>query len=452
MAVDSAAAFKERYCDETMQLGAHVKRFEDAGWSTYADLVFSTTFTLHNGEEERYKADILMVGLGDLNHKDRTKLRRLFFEAYTLVGAQMKRSVESPAGGAPREIPNPELEARRERTEARVSGLKLLDDLDISDRLLIRAIEMYDSGKMGYLGLDLCTKRGDAMVGIHRDQQWESAPNVTGGFTIRRADDGQRADIDGQFAFSYALQRRSLALDMGDVLAFDNHETLRLKFISVLMSSPPPGFLPVGFDQILDSDRCFWIEMGKLTRKGIKRKPDGRPCDKVFEEVFKNFTFNMMLMPKQGVSRAAPPPAAPIRPTPRQQTVAQSPGIGKKAMKRDRQAQAAAKAKDQGHADAIAQAFKKPKTDGRPGGSRDGAKGSGRDDNRTPRLPAKLIGMCTVSSKETGSKRFCYAYNMAECAGAGPGAACSKGLHACMRPLPSGEACSAAHSTFSCKL
>ena len=42
------------------------------------------------------------------------------------------------------------------------------------------------------------------MVGIHNDQQWESAPNINGGFTIHRADDGQRADIDGQFAFSFS--------------------------------------------------------------------------------------------------------------------------------------------------------------------------------------------------------------------------------------------------------
>ena len=454
MAVDSAAAFTDRYCDNTMQLGAHAKRFADAGWHTYADLVFSTTFTPQNGDEESYVRDIVMKGLGDVNHGDRTKLRRLFFEAYTMVGADLRRTVESPSGNAPREIPNAELEARRDRTEARVKGIKLLNELDISDRLLIRAIEIYDSNRMGYIGPDLCTKRGNTMVGIQKDQQWESSPNANGGFTLRRAEDGRRVDVDGQFAFSYAFQRRSLALDMAEILDFDNSETLRLQYIAKVMASSPAGFLAIGFEQILDADRYFWIKMGEVTRKGIKMKPDGRPCDKVFDEVFKDFTFNMMLMPRQGVARAAP--AAPTRPVhtplPHTPTSATPPALGKKQLRRQQAAERGgggkSSGKEQAAADAIANAFKKPRTDGRPGGGRDtldsGARATGS------RLPAKLIGMCSVSSKETGSKKFCFSYNIDGCAAAAPGSACPKGLHACMKPLHDKEACSGPHATFAC--
>ena len=443
--VDSAATFKDRYCDDVMQLGAHVKRFEDAGWFTYSDLVFATTFTPNNGEEQRYNEDILVPGLGDTKHKDRMKLRRLFFEAYTLVGAQMKRTVEAPSN-TPREVPNPELEARRTRTETRVDGIELEDETDISDALLTRVINMYETNKLAYIGLEVCTKRGDAMVGINKNEQWESVPNISGGFTIRRGDDGQRADIDGQFALSYALQRRSLSLDMGDVLDFKKHEKLRRKYISSLMSDSPPGFLPIGLSQIIEADKCFWVELGKLTRKGIKRRADGRPCDNAFDEIIKNFTFNMMLMPRQGVIRAAP--AAPIETAPQlqQQGHVQPPGAGKAAK---REAKAAA-AKEKAAADAIAQAFKKGgKGDGRPGSARDGAK---KRETRESRLPAKLIGMCSVSSKATGAKRFCYSYNVDNCPGAAPGASCPRGLHACMRPLPNGEACSGSHTTFSCKI
>ena len=448
MAVDSAAAFKERYCDSTIQLSAHAKRFEDAGWFTFADLVFSTTFTPQNGEEERYKADIVMKGLGDVDHKDRTKLRRLFFEAYTMVGADLRRTVESPSGNAPREIPNAELESRRDRTDARTKGVKLLGELDISDRLLIRAIEIYDSNKIGYMGLELCTKRDDALVGIQKNQEWESTPNLRGGFTFSRADDGRRVDVDGQFAFGYAMQRRSLALDMAEILDYENSEELRARLVAAIMEVPPPGFLPIGFEQILSADRCFWVEMGKLTRKGIKMQPDGRPCDKVFEKVFQNFTFNMMLMPKQGVVRALPAPQkmAPVRPAPAH-TAGANP-LGKKALRRQEAADRSKKAsKDQVAADAIANAFKRPKTggDGRPGASRDG------DAPKSVRLPPKLLGMCAVSSKATGSKKFCFAYNIDGCTAASPGASCPKGLHACMRPLPGGEACSSAHATFTCK-
>ena len=441
--VDSAATFKDRYCDDVMQLGAHVKRFEDAGWFTYSDLVFATTFTPNNGEEQRYNEDILVPGLGDLKHADRMKLRRLFFEAYTLVGAQMRRNVEAPTN-TPREVPNPELEARRERTEGRVDGIELEDETDISDALLTRVINMYEINKLTYIGLELCTKRGDAMVGINKNEQWESVPNITGGFTIRRGDDGQRADVDGQFALSYALQRRSLSLDMGDVLDFKKHEKLRRKYISALMSSPPPGFMPIGLAQVIEADKCFWVELGKLTRKGIKRKVDGRPCDNAFDEIMKNFTFNMMLMPRQGVTRAAP--TAQIKGAAHVPQQRQSqPGPSPKAAKREAKALAA---KEKAAADAIAQVFKAPAA---KGGKGDGRPGSSRE-NKEPRLPAKLIGMCATSSKATGSKRYCFAYNTHGCDDAVPGASCPKGLHGCMRPSPSGEACSGSHPTFSCKV
>ena len=451
MAVDSAAAFKERYCDDKIQLGAHVVRFEAAGWFTFADLVFSTTLTPQNGMEDRYNEDIVMKGLGDLKHKDCTKLRRLFFEAYTMVGASLRQTVESPSGSAPREIPNAELESRRERTAARISGIVLEDELDIADRLLTRAIEVYDSNKITYIGLELCTKRDDAIVGVQKNLEWESTPNVRGGFTFSRPDDGRRVNLDGQFKFAFAMQRRSLAKDMAEILGYQYSEKLRCRLIAALMLEPPPGFLPIGFQQVLDADRCFWVEMSKLTRKGIKMSSAGRPCDTVFQQVYENFTFNMMLMPKQGVARLTQTPSAHTPPPPAQDRATSSAPPGGKRQRRQaaaaKQAAATGSAgnvkanKERAAADAIANAFKRPKTD----------KGAGRDGKERPvRLPPKLIGMCTASSRATGSKKFCFSYNLDGCDGAAPGASCPKGLHACMQPR-NGEACSGDHTTFSCK-
>ena len=459
MAVDSAAAFKERYCDDKIQLGAHVARFEAAGWFTFADLVFSTTFTPQNGMEERYNDDIVMKGLGDLSHRDCTKLRRLFFEAYTMVGASLRQTVESPSGSAPREIPNAELESRRERTAARFPGVPLENELDVADRLLIRAIEVYDSNKIAYIGLDLCTKRDDAVVGVQKNSEWESAPNVRGGFTFSRPDDGRRVNLDGQFKFAFAMQRRSLAMDMAEIMSYQNSERLRGRLIAALMLEPPPGFLPIGFQQALDADRCFWVEMAKVTRKGIKLNSSARPCDTEFQKVYENFTFNMTLMPRQGSVRMgqSPPAALHDKVAPPQLALHDrvTPPAGGGGKRQRRQAAAAANqnagasssnnskaAKDLAAANAIANAFKRPKTE----------KGAGRDNKERPvRLPPKLIGMCTSSSRATGSKKFCFSYNLDGCDGAAAGASCPKGLHACMQPLPNGEACSGNHTTFSCR-
>ena len=266
------------------------------------------------------------------------------------------------------------------------------------------------------------------MVNARKDQQWESAPNLHGGFTFKLAEDGRRVDVDGQFAFSYAAQRRSLAMDMAEIVDFASSEKLRRKYISVLMKEPPMGFLAVGLEQIFNADRYFWVRLGELTRKGIKMKPDGRPCDKVFEKVFEDFTFNMMMMPRQGTLRAPQAPQGPPRKEPAPTATQPRQETGKKAQRRQDLARTA---KDNAAADAISNAFKRPKTDNK------GGKGGG---GKAPsaRLPAKLIGMCSVSSKETGSRKFCFAYGMDGCAAAVAGAACPKGLHACMKLLSNG--------------
>ena len=194
----------------------------------------------------------------------------------------MKQKVEAGSDEAPRTVPNAEREARRTSAAKRLSGIKFRGELDISDRLIDRTIEMYEGNILGYLGPELCTKRGNAMLGLQKDKQWESTPNAHGGFTLRRADDGRRADVDSQFAFSFSFQRRSLALDMGDVMDFENSELLRTSLIDSLVKEPPTGFAAVGMEQVLEADRTLWVLMGEQTRSGIKRKPDDRPCDKVF--------------------------------------------------------------------------------------------------------------------------------------------------------------------------
>ena len=230
-------------------------------------------------------------------------------------------------------------------------------------------------------------------------------------------------------------------MDMAEIVDFALSEKLRRKYISVLMKEPPTGFLAVGLEQIFNADRYFWVRLGELTRKGIKIKPDGRPCDKVFEKVFEDFTFNMMMMPRQGTLRA--PQAQQGQPRKEHAPTAQQ-GQPQKAPKAQRRNDLAKAAKDSAAADAIANAFKRPKTD--KGGKGGGGKGS----SSSSRLPAKLIGMCSTSSKQTGSKKVCFSYSIDGCADAAAGAACLKGLHACMKPLANGEACSGNHPTFGC--
>jgi hypothetical protein len=433
MALDSAAIFSER--GVSLGLEAHLERFKKAKWTTFAKLAFSTKFT-PGGDEAAFEKDVLIKGLGDVEHDDKAEMRRLFYEAYTLAADQLKRMLVNGSDEMPRAVPAPEKVARRKRAAQALQGLELKGELDISDRLLERAIEIYDSSSLGYIGLDVCTKKSNELLNIHKDKRWEQVPNAVGIIELRLKADESRTAIDTQFAFSFAMQRRSLALYMGDVMAFELSEKLRSKYIAVLMKAPQEGYAQVQMQQILAADAIFWIEMQECDEleNGVKRNAAGRPCDQAFPSVFNGTEFRMAIAQRQvplGRQQNPNPPQAPKPYAPSAPIIG---GAKTKAQLRKERANDN-KRKDQ-----------QPQPAGRP--QQPGPKAPRTE--RTGNLPKALIGCCNVSSAATGSKRFCFAFNLGTCKGATPGASCTRGFHGCMKPAQNGEACSGNHAASAC--
>ena len=258
MALDSAATFDERVNE--LGLGAHLAHFNSVGWYTYANLAHDTDYA-PNGDIALFNEQVVKKGLGAIDHALRGTPRRLFFEAYTFASADLKRKLETGPDDPPRIIPSAEKLARRKQCAAKLPGLSLKGELDISDALLERAISMYDSNSLSYLSLDMCTKKENALLGVKKDRRWEHIPNAYGKLELRRVDDDARLNVDSQFAFIFALQRRALALQMGDVMDFSLCEQMRAKLIDTLMKPAPTGFLPVGMNQVLEADFVFWTQM-----------------------------------------------------------------------------------------------------------------------------------------------------------------------------------------------
>ena len=124
-----------------------------------ADLAFSISFAPGN-DEQLFLDEVVTVGLGAPTHSDKNRLRRLFFEAYTMASADLKRRTEATPDDAPRIVPNAERLERRRRVAARLgSGISLEGELNISDRLIDLCLGMYESNQLHYIAPDLCTKK-----------------------------------------------------------------------------------------------------------------------------------------------------------------------------------------------------------------------------------------------------------------------------------------------------
>ena len=94
--VDSVATFKARVVD--LGLGEFWHKFEEKRFTSYAAFAFSSNFQPGNPDEKASIEDTLKPILGE-DPALRHVMRRLFYESFALVSADMKNTVEGARRG-----------------------------------------------------------------------------------------------------------------------------------------------------------------------------------------------------------------------------------------------------------------------------------------------------------------------------------------------------------------
>ena len=190
-----------------------------------------------------------------------------------------------------------------------------------------------------------------------------------------------------------ALIRRGLAMDMGSLLKYKNHERLMVRLMEAKTETPLEGYRPVSLAQIKAADEQFFDILAKLTRKGIKRQtPEGTPIDAVFSDALLDVRFTMLLTPlplAAGRARSRSPART---------------GKGKS---------------------------KKGDVKGKGKGKEGKAKGKGNYNNTSsPPIPRELLPEGTSVTDD--NEQICFSYNTRRgCQDAAPGGYCGRGKHVC---------------------
>ena len=431
--LDSKAAFSERM--EELGLMPHLDNFKRAKWFTFANLAFSAP---QAGNEETFIKKVLIPGLGAADHEDEHLLRRLFFEAFNMAAADLRRRSESTTEDGPRVMPAAERRERFTRVETRLKpGIKMRGELEVSYKLIERCVHMWDANTIKYLPLELCTKRNDEVRGIEKDPMWATVPDpASGRLLLKQVRDDVRSAVDGQFAYNFAMQRRAIGMEMADIMSYENGDELRDIFVAAMMKAPFSGFEAFSCEQVLEADLQFWLIIAELTRDGVKRKGSAdRPCDLIFQKALDHRDFQIAMTPRQRQSSRPAAAASSDFSAPHHPAAGASKGV----LKRQKAAHKSAAAK-------VAAAFQAPQAVKVIKGQ---GKNKTKNQNTAARLPAGLMGMCPRSSAATGSKRMCYSFNLGQCTACAPGQECHRGAHLCMKPAAGGEACSKAHGANS---
>ena len=278
------------------------------GWNTMGALAFATTYAPTQPNDDNLMAQVITPLVGE----DVAKVplvRRLWFESYSATMVEIKQRVSGTPDGAPRKLTQPELISRRKAVQAKVSGLKLTGELDVSDELINIFENMAATQTIRYVGLEKSTKRELGIEGITADphivKEGQFLKEVPG-----KAE--QEVDTSTDLRVELALQRLGLAADMGGVLSFAQHEEMRLALRDASLETPPPGYAKVSIHQLRRAHKEFWNQLSLRSEGKVAAVGGVRPLDALVPQVIASRQFEACLkylpqLPSVGARDASNP-------------------------------------------------------------------------------------------------------------------------------------------------
>ena len=91
-------------------------------------------------------------------------------------------------------------------------------------------------------------------------------------------------DVKDLLAFRQALTRRSIMLDVADVVSFEVHEEWAELLLDCVQSEQIPGYARVSIEQALRADKELWHKIAGSCRDGVRRSPAAdRPVGKALQ-------------------------------------------------------------------------------------------------------------------------------------------------------------------------
>jgi hypothetical protein len=194
-------------------------------------------------------------------------LRRLHFEAVTMVVAHLKTNVSvdaSTEGG--RKLPQVEKVARLNDQQARLRGINIKGEMQPSYALVDIIAGIYESGSIIWVPPSKCTKR-DAEVQQTLKEKPTTLTLEQQTLKLSTADPKLKADTSNELLMQWALQRRGLAFDQCKLISNDIHERWVNMLLMQLTREAPNGYAKVNMEQILRADRELFTVMAQEHRQ-----------------------------------------------------------------------------------------------------------------------------------------------------------------------------------------
>ena len=337
---------------------------------------------------------------------DISALKRLLFEAQTLVMAQLREQVSNPDMQMTRKMPPVEREAKMKQLRARLPGVLPEHQLEPSHALLNLVSQVWETRQLQYIEIGKLTSREHEVLYSKSSKQL----HVDSDKLLVK----EEAKVPDQMASSElqileALKRRGVAFAFIDAMSWESHGRYLQALFSHLRTEPPEGYVKPTLQQVLKADRQVFLTLIWQDVSVRRRDDDTLEMDAQIMEALKTYEVGFHLMPlpkpKSGDSKA-------------QQSSSQRSSSPPSAWQ-PRGSQPYSK-----------------------GGNKGKPKGKGKGKRAANILPAELQNKGCVGVDDH-NRRLCFNFNLNKCQDAAHGAECNRGWHLCMK-----KGCHAPHSVL----
>ena len=356
----------------------------------------------HGGDDSNFVAQVLRPLLGSERHTDVPKVRKLYFEAYTMVAADLKSKLEAGPdqdGNKVKKIATVERKARWEQVKGKYPHMSFTEQLEPAHQVIDKFHSMRVDGELRFVAAHEVPTREQELQNVRTEEMIKK--DASGHL---RAHDESRlpdADVRTDLRMRQAYMRRGIALELSDIMTMTVHEKLVEKLFQEYQREPPPGYAAVTLRQVADADRRMWKMLTeKLTDLG-KDASGERLADVAMKDSLSDPAFLTLLLPLPGARASG---SGQVE----QEGYEAAVGAGKRKLQKEN-----AKLKEK--LKAAEEEGKKAKLI-RPAVKKMPVK-----------MPKELWGLDPMKNKE----RICYGFQMGSCKQSGD--KCDKGLHICMK-------------------
>ena len=394
--IESEAVFEARL--RACGLETRAADFKARGWSTLSTFAFSSSWAPGTGDDSNFVAQVLRPLLGSATHVDVPKVRKLYFEAYTMVAADLKSKLDAGPdqdGNKVKKIAAVERKARWEDLKGKYPHISFTEQMEPAHQVIDKFHGMRIDGELRFVAAHEIPTQEQELQNVKTEEMIKK--DASGHL---RAHDESRvpdADVRTDLRMRQAYMRRGIALEIADIMTMTVHEKLIEKLFQEYQREPPPGWAAVSLRQLADADRRMWKLMSeKLTDLGRDAHGE-RLADKALKECMVDPAFLTLLLPLPGARASGSMQGEQEMPD-------SGVGAGKRKLQKEN-------AKLRERLKAAEEEAKKPKVV-KP------------QVKKMPiKMPKELWGLDPMKNKE----RICFGYQMGTCKQSGD--KCDKGLH-----------------------